>query len=360
MSVLNRYLLRLFFPRFIFSVLFFSMIIELMDLFLNLARYMQLKTDLSTILYLVLLYLPKCVSFSLPVSMIFAVSFTLGSLYANNELIAIFSSGISLIKLCVPILIASLIISIGSFFFEEYVVIDTVKAKTNLTRSLLGFSDSGGNRNIILYDNNGKIVYQVAVFMEQESSLRDVLVVQRNQESSIELVIKASEAEWQESLWLFKNVDLYYLDTQKVGSVRYEQKAEFSSEQFTLEPRSFRRVTTNVDELRIADAQQFLTDLEQTGQTYKNALLDYYERFSFALTPFIVAFVSSAIGSRFRKNILLMSLLMSLLLAVVYYVLQMVAGLFARTNLIDPVFGAWLGAILYVAAGIVLFKKART
>jgi lipopolysaccharide export system permease protein len=84
------------------------------------------------------------------------------------------------------------------------------------------------------------------------------------------------------------------------------------------------------------------------------------ERYSFACTPFIVAFIACSIGSRFKKNILLMSLLVSLMLAVIYDVVQMVSGLLASLQLLPPQMGAWFGVALYFIAGTVSFRLARS
>jgi lipopolysaccharide export system permease protein len=74
----------------------------------------------------------------------------------------------------------------------------------------------------------------------------------------------------------------------------------------------------------------------------------------------MVAFISSAVGGRFRKNILLMSLLTSLVFSVVYYVTQMVSVIFAKLGLIPPLAGAWGAFLLFAFATFWLFRYART
>jgi lipopolysaccharide export system permease protein len=78
------------------------------------------------------------------------------------------------------------------------------------------------------------------------------------------------------------------------------------------------------------------------------------------MTPFIVVLISSALGGRFRRNILLMSLLISLVTAVVYYVTGMVSGILAGDGLIPPTIGAWSGVVLFSAIGVILFRTAKT
>ncbi len=68
----------------------------------------------------------------------------------------------------------------------------------------------------------------------------------------------------------------------------------------------------------------------------------------------------SAIGGRFKRNIVLMSLLVSLCLAVLYYVTGMVTGLMAQSGTIAPLAGAWTPIVVFLVATVVLFRYSRT
>ena len=87
---------------------------------------------------------------------------------------------------------------------------------------------------------------------------------------------------------------------------------------------------------------------------------DTYQRISFSFSPFVVIWISAALGGRFRKNVLLMSLLVSLLVSASYIILQMVFGLLSKTDLVPPWMGAGTGVLVGSLAGAVLFSRART
>ena len=59
---------------------------------------------------------------SLPLATLLASTFTLGGMSENNELIAIKSAGISLRRVLMPLMVASLVISIGAFFAANNLV----------------------------------------------------------------------------------------------------------------------------------------------------------------------------------------------------------------------------------------------
>ena len=91
---LDRYLVRQFFPVFLAALALFAMMVVLIDLFLYLTRYLSNGAALSAILKTSLFYIPKSISYALPISLLFASAYTLGDLSAKNELLTVLGSGV--------------------------------------------------------------------------------------------------------------------------------------------------------------------------------------------------------------------------------------------------------------------------
>lgn len=89
---LHLYLFQRFIPVFLGSLGFFSPVLILVDLLMNLTSYIQNNAAAVDVARVILLYLPKTVWYAMPLGILFAVAYTLSDLYANNELTAIFSS----------------------------------------------------------------------------------------------------------------------------------------------------------------------------------------------------------------------------------------------------------------------------
>jgi lipopolysaccharide export system permease protein len=103
-----------------------------------------------------------------------------------------------------------------------------------------------------------------------------------------------------------------------------------------------------------------VNDLRASGLPYYEAQSNYYHRFSFASTSFIVMILSISMGGRFKKNILMMSLFTSLSVAVVFYITEMMSMTMAGLNIIPPLIGAWFPVLLFIFIGIVLLRSAKT
>ena len=96
---LDFHLLGSFIPVFIIALLFFILILQMAELFINIVQFMQNNMQIEDILRSMILYIPECIGFALPIALLFSVSYLLGTMYANNELMVVLGSGISLASL---------------------------------------------------------------------------------------------------------------------------------------------------------------------------------------------------------------------------------------------------------------------
>ena len=115
---LVRYLCARFLRVFAVALLFFTMVLVLVDLFMNLWRFIAQNVPASQIFTIMGLYIPKAVSFGLPLAVLFSVSYTLSELYAKNELTVIFASGIPLINFTFPLLVLSIGLTLHPFILK--------------------------------------------------------------------------------------------------------------------------------------------------------------------------------------------------------------------------------------------------
>lgn len=360
MNTLSRYLLRNFVPVFLAALLFFVLIVELVDLFANLVRYLNLEVPLREILRVQVLYLPRALSYALPISLLFATGFTLGTMYANNELIAVFGAGVPIWRFTAPLVLLGMLLSVGSFFFQEYVVIDSFRAKNELTRQLLNVTRSFSNTNVTVRSPSGAIIYSAEYYNDGTGELSRVVLIERAPDGTFRQRIDAESGRWDGSQWTWINGTRFFTRQNADVRIDAEEFDTYTDPMYAISPQSFQRNARDVDEMQYHEAREWVADLRASGQPFRQALTDYYDRYSFALTPFIVVFLSSALGGRFRKNVLLMSLLISLMTSVVYYVTGMVAGILAGDGVIPPLAGAWIGVVLFSGIGVILFRTAKT
>jgi len=353
--ILDRYLLKQFIPIFFIGLFMFMMIVSLIDLFANLWRYITNEVSVREIFTVSLYYLPKCFSYALPVSLLFASAYTLGDLYSRNELTSIFTSGIPFWRFSVSLLALGVAASLFAFYFDDRVVIPTLKMKNDLSRVLLRQVRTENNSDIVIKTRNGDLIYSVDYYDHSSIILNGISVIEKNEEGKLLSLIRANRAVWTGEYWNFVNAVIYeWVD----GLFRIRNLGNTDS--YREPPDTFRRHMVNPEELSAKDAGGLVQDLQSAGLPVTRALSEYYHRFSFPTACFIVMILSVSMGGRFRKNILLMSLLASLCSAVVFYVMEMISMMMSRLGYIPPLIGAWFPVFIFVVFGILLLRTAKT
>jgi len=353
--ILDRYLLRQFVPIFFIAISMFVFLLLLIDLFTNLVRFLNNEVPMLEILKISFYFIPKSISYALPISLLFAAAYTLGDLYSRNELTTVFSSGIPFWRFSLPLLIVGLTASVFSFYLDDVIVIPTLKVKNELSRRALRQLVTGSNSDVVIKARNGRLIYAVDYFDGERLLLNGVSIIEMDDNGKFVSQIRARSASWNEDYWEFRNAFIYQYEDEILRISPLPFSASYNES-----PDTFRRSTVEVDELPVKQVGLLVNDLRSAGLPYYHVQANYYHRFSFAATSFIVMILSISMGGRFRKNILLMSLFTSLSVAVVFYVTEMVSMTMAGLNYIRPIIGAWFPVLLFIFIGLVLLRSAKT
>jgi lipopolysaccharide export system permease protein len=353
--ILDKDLLRQFFPIFLIAISMFVFLLLLIDMFSNLIRYLQNEVPFTTIIQISFFFIPKSFSYALPISLLFAAAYTLGDLYARNELTTVFSSGIPFWRFSIPLVAVGFLASFLSFFLDDTIVIPALKIKNDLSKRALYQYISEDSSDVVIKTRNGRLVYSVDFFDREKLILNGINIIERDGNGEFISQIRAPSASWTGSYWEFQNAVIYHYE----GGILRIRPLPFNVS-YNEHPDIFKRSAVNVEELPAREAGLLVKDLRSAGLPFFQAQTNYYHRFSFAATPLIVMILSISMGGRFRKNILLMSLFASLSAAVVYYIAEMLCVLMAGLNYIHPFVGAWFPVCLFIVIGGFLLRGAKT
>ena len=359
MRIIRGMLLRQFTPIFVVALVFFVLLLQLIDVFGNIWRYFAHDVPAAQVAWIALLYAPKCIAFALPVSFLFAISFSLGLFYANNELFAIFGSGVSLHRLVVPFIVIGIVLSVGGFIFNDAIVIPTFKERNQAYAAAVKQVTSLSQSNITVTSPDQKVVYVADYYNDAQRRLNGLTVVVRDAQMHLLSRMDAQWAEWTKDRWTLHESRIFRWDP-ATRVLSDESRATYESDVLSEPPETFRKLSGSVEDMDRVESLRYVTLVRKAGLPFREALTDYYRKYSFAATPLIVALIASSLGSAFKKNILLMSLLSALVISVVFYVAQMVTGILSKSGFIPPLVGAWAPFTLFLVVGFMLFRTART
>jgi lipopolysaccharide export system permease protein len=355
--ILDRYLIKQFLPFFFISLFMFVLLICLIDLFANLVRYLNYEVPVKQIMLITLYYIPKSVSYAIPISLLFAAAYALGDLFARNELTSVFAAGIPFFRFVSSLMLIGFLMSIFTFYFQDLIVIPTLKQKNNMSRIALHQQPrQTENSDIVIKTNNGKLIYAADYFDVDTNRLNGLSIIEESEDGTFVALVRATEARWSGEHWELISALVYRWEEDGFLRVRALEPTDIYREH----PDTFRRSAVEVESLPAREARLLIEDLKNAGLPYIAAQSDYYHRYSFSTASFVIMILSISMGGRFKKNILLMSLAASLISAVVFYVTEMVSMMLAQTGYIPTLAGAWFPIILFSIVGMIMLAGAKT
>lgn len=351
------YMLKSFFPIFIGALLFFILVLNLTDFFMNLWNYISKGVSTKDVGTILLYYIPKTIWYSIPIAMLFATAYMLSDFYAKNELLAIFASGISLFRFTIPLLFVAVAMSFFMFIFEDFIVVPTYTKKVKMQEAVLQKEKSLNNSRIVIMADKGNIIYKADFYDDFVKRLYTVYFIIRDDDKNLRALIYTDNASWNDGKWKLSNPVEYKNSADGVVMVPVENDL---LELFTEPPETFRNNTISVEEVNTKQAREYIEHLEKAGLPSAEEKSVYYKKFSFPFVVFIVVFLAVGLSGKTRKNVLIISLALSITAVVLFYVTQMVTMLMAKFQTIPPLFGAWFPVFLFIIISSVLLKYAKT
>lgn len=355
-----KYLLRRTVPFFLISMLLVGFILNLIDLFMNITKYMEMDASVISVLRVMVYYIPKTIWYAAPIAFLFSVTYILSDLYATNEMEAIFASGISLYRFIAPLVVFSIFCSVAMLFFEDKVVVNTLKKKTELQEQLIGTQKSENNNNIVVQSNGGKIIYKVGHYDHQQKRIECVCYfIFRDDEKNLEAILIANWADWDEEnqRWQLFAVREYVPEN---NTLVFKNPEEKYIEQLTENYEIFKRANINVESETISDAKIYIDHLKKAGLPYYEPMSVYLKKFAFPFIFLIAGLLAVGVTGRTKKNVLLISLSLSVASVVLFYVFQMCTMVLAKTQVLTPFMGAWFPDIVFTIIAVFLIKNQRT
>ena len=335
MKILDRYILFSVLKTAIATLLICTCLVVAVELFSQMNQIVSNSVSISSLIKLSILGVPKYLMMVASLSFLFAVTFFLSQLQANNEMIIFYNSGISYFRIITPILILAIIVTLLFTLFSESVSIEATIEHDKLSDELFGASSTQDNRNITLTDSEGNYMIHASRYNSDNERIFNVTTVE-TEIGRIKRRVYADYADYSDGYWTFYKAKVQDIDSLQRVVNSYEADV-FPYEKITLEPRLFRNLSGSLSTMPHADAITYLRRMKVLdNDSYNSSLTEYLERIFSALPILILMLISCSMNYKFKKNVFLFSVIQSLCTAVVYYVVQMVASIMAEQGVIHP------------------------
>jgi len=359
-KLIDRYVLKKFITLWVMSIMMFLAIFHIVDLIEKIDRFLKYKLTLEQISLYYLYQLPWYIDIAIPMSVLLASVFTIGNLAKHNELTAIKSSTISMYRLSAPIIVFGLFICVGTFFFEDYVMIPASRTRITMEKELMH-----------RYRKNSKTVFNNITF--QESQNRNIIIkrfylkensartvtIQENENNSLVKRLDARRMNWlpEEEKWQLSDFIIRKFDknsTETASSVMADTVLNLN-----FSPDDIAMLNRKPEEMRFGELKKFIERMKFSGNDSKKWEVNLYFKLAFPMTSLIVILFGLPLTAyKTRKNTSF-GAGVSLLVIFVYYGFIKFGQVLGFKGFLPPFTAAWLGNMVFLTAGIFMFYKIK-
>ena len=376
MKLLDRYVGRQILVSSIYAVLVLSVVLVLGRVFKDLLEMLvNHSVPLEFILTFMAYILPFSLTFTIPWGFLTAVLLVFGKMSAENELIALRSSGISIPRICLSVLgLSILFVGICLWINVDVAPRAQVKMKDALydiaTNNPLAMFSSDKvisefpGRKIYVEHNEGAELRNILVYeMDDESFPIRVVFARRGvlltDPAHSQLLLNLFEAQYEER----NGDDPTNLMKISLGNTAQETTFPISLQELYDKAKKKKGLST----MTVTELQQRLTkqqaekvpqaDQKQQASELSAARTEMSKRFSFSLASFAFALIGVPLAITAHRKETTAGFLISLVVAFVYFIFILVADAVKENPRAHPELLIWLPNVLFIGLGLWLFYK---
>ncbi len=355
MSVLARYLSRLFIGQLLMIMFCAMALLQLFDLMSNADDLLRdMKGQSNILLRYTLLRLPDLITFITPFSVLLAALMAFGRLHRHSELVAMQAAGRSVTQIVLMLLPALLAVS-----FLHFLLSDQLTPRTN--RALadwLSASDKRKPHDIALWLRDGDHLVSIGAIEDNGRRLEDVVIFKRSETGSLRAQTKASKARYDDGGWWLSEVsDL----TATPGTSPSETAIPRQPWQTGLQPGLVEDLAAPPNALSIAKLKRVLDHPEVGSRPLHVYETWLHKSFSQPLVSiFMVALAAASVRGLQRQGGVVGNALVGFGGAFLYFVADGVLQALGEAGSIRPALAAWLPLLFLalIAAAVLAWVAA--
>ena len=290
---------------------------------------------------------PQIIAFALPFSVLLGTILTLITMNQNSEIIALKASGLSAHQVLAPLLIASLLVAIVSFSFNDRVVSRATATLTQWQKVNYGAMpiDRGDRANVWVRDGDDLIAVQQVRGRGEQVRLGNVTVYDRTG-GELVAIIKAPTGRHAGNGWAISPATRFDVATGKLSTLGTVKVAPgVRPDQFTLG-------AVNPDGLDFAALHAAIGDLRDAGRPTKSLEGTLWHKFSSPLSAVLMPLLGAvaAFGIA-RSGQLFVRAVIGMALGFAYFVADNFALAMGNLGAYPPFLAAWAPFLLFLLIG---------
>ena len=340
---------------FIFISLFF-----VTDFISKFSRY---DTTISTLFKFYGYYMPEIIYQMLPVAILLASILTISSLSRSNELIAFFTSGISIYRVCAPMIVLVCLLCGLSFFLGDKVIPHFAKQKEiikikEIKKSAYKMKQFTGIKNNVWYRSGDLLVNLDSMDLTSNIGL-GISLFYFSDKWELVKVIKAVKAKLGSGSWELFDVN----ETLFSGESSFPQRFSYLSKVIEMDKKlsDLKVEELAIDSMNVKQLNAFIARNKKSGLSTASYEVDYYSKFSFSIAALLLVLMSIPFGvSRRRSSGGLASIGICLGIVLSFWLFYSFSLNLGKNGVLFPLLAAWLPNVIISFLAVFMLRRVNT
>lgn len=363
MRLLDRYVLRHFLQAYLYCIAGFVSIWFIFDVSDNISTFLDQRISRVLILQYYLTQLPQILVITLPVALLLALLFSLGRMSRSNEVVSMLTSGVSLQRILMPLLLVGLLTTGLSTVLNYSLAPHGEYAHKKLLEDPQSRRTQLGMLAQIFRNRTDNRTWFIQQFFPGENKFNTVHIVQQDAHDNIVMNYLVTTAFYhpENHSWEFRQVKVVYYD--EVGNVTrtipYQESLvinDWSETPYRLSSANLRAELLSVPEL-----QEYL----ESNADFPVTLLAPFAthlvyRIALPWTCFVVALIAAPLGVGYSRRGIFSSVAAAILLI---FAMNFVMHLFLALGegaRIPTWIAAWTPNVIFGCIGLILLYYRAT
>lgn len=366
MRILERYILWSVVVIFFSCAFTFFSLYIIIDLFSHLDMILKQAVSFEVLRRYYASYVPIIFTQVAPISCLLASLYTFARMNKENEIIAMRSSGLSILRISRVVIVFGFIVTGAVFWVNDKMVPRAMLVSEKMQEQME--SDSGKAprdkkaQDVILdftvYGLHNRLFY-INKFYPAEKKMIGVTVLEHNENQDLLRKTVASAGEYKDGVWHFYQTitDTYDEHGRSIDEHVYKEKELMP---ITETPEDFLNQRQHPDYMNIAQLKEYIWRLSKSGASgvIRSLNIDLYQRYTSPFTSLMIILLSIPFSLKMKKRATgFSSLGLALVVGFLYYIFNAVSIALGKAGVLFPFLSASLTHLVALFYSIYLVKK---
>lgn len=356
MGIVSRYLLRSFLRNLGYTILGALVLFTLMDLLDHMGSFVDNDATASMVLRYYLYKGAWIIDTVLPIAVLMATLFTVGTMARYLELTALFAAGWSLLRITRPLILVAAAVTVFSLGWREFVL-----PQANLNRDRVWEveihkkPDRVNPTEHIALTGPDDRKYYARKFDPNTGILTGLKVVTLRKDKVVER-IDAGRAEWDGRNWTLVDVTKRTFRGDRETTLAIPR---LTATDLKLDPKSLYQDRIKPQDMNIRQLSEHVRMVKESGGDSTAARVDIQFNLAFPAVNLIVTLIGIVLASGPRKTTVASGFGLTLLVSFGYYVFINFGRSLGHSGTLPPGPAAWSGNVFFLGLFLLLFLRAR-